>query len=215
MTTGPDGLDRVAVVTMAHGRHEHLRNQMRGLRTQPGLGIYVVVAMDDQGVTALVSREIPPAARVLVRELALAPQQRELPLAAARNLGVGTAIEAGADVVILLDVDCIPAPGLVSRYAEVARAAADSPTPVVLCGEVSYLPAGIDPATLPGEELRALAEPHPARPRLDPGVTEETRRFDLFWSLSFAMTADHWSSVGGFCEQYVGYGARTPTSDSW
>lgn len=208
MTTGPEGLDRVAVVTIAHGRHEHLRNQVRGLCTQPGLGIYVVVAMDDPAVAALISREVPPATTVLVRELASTQGQGELPLAAARNLGVRTAIDAGADVVVLLDVDCIPAPGLVSRYAAAARVAGDRPTPVVLCGEVSYLPPGIDPATLSGDELGAVAEPHPARPRLDPGVIEESRRFDLFWSLSFAMTADHWSSVGGFCEQYVGYGGE-------
>jgi hypothetical protein len=30
----------------------------------------------------------------------------------------------------------------------------------------------------------------------------------LFWSLSFAVTMATWAEVGGFCEQYVGYGGE-------
>ena len=31
---------------------------------------------------------------------------------------------------------------------------------------------------------------------------------DLFWSLSFAASAEAWRQVGGFCEDYVGYGGE-------
>jgi len=31
---------------------------------------------------------------------------------------------------------------------------------------------------------------------------------DLFWSLSFAVSATTWRRIGGFCERYVGYGAE-------
>jgi hypothetical protein len=30
----------------------------------------------------------------------------------------------------------------------------------------------------------------------------------LFWSLSFAVHAALWRELGGFCEQYIGYGAE-------
>jgi hypothetical protein len=36
-------------------------------------------------------------------------------------------------------------------------------------------------------------------------VAEDLR---LFWSLSFALHASDWVSLGGFCEDYVGYGGE-------
>src|SRR5690606_11833725 len=30
----------------------------------------------------------------------------------------------------------------------------------------------------------------------------------LFWSLSFALSRATWQRIGGFCEQYAGYGAE-------
>jgi N-acetylglucosaminyl-diphospho-decaprenol L-rhamnosyltransferase len=30
----------------------------------------------------------------------------------------------------------------------------------------------------------------------------------LFWSLSFAVRPDVWQRIGGFCEQYLGYGGE-------
>jgi len=35
-----------------------------------------------------------------------------------------------------------------------------------------------------------------------------TDRYELFWSLSFALTTQTWESIGGFCEAYNGYGAE-------
>ena len=32
--------------------------------------------------------------------------------------------------------------------------------------------------------------------------------YDLFWSLSFAISASAWVQVGGFCEDYTGYGGE-------
>ena len=59
-----------------------------------------------------------------------------LPLAAARNLGVRTAIDAGADVVVLLDVDCLAGAGLVASYADVVTARPEH----IWSGPVTYLP---------------------------------------------------------------------------
>ena len=50
--------------------------------------------------------------------------------------------------------------------------------------------------------------PHPARPAPVPGQRVRQARPELFWSLSFALSAQAWRRTGGFCEEYVGYGAE-------
>lgn len=185
---------RTAVITIASGRHEHLAAQARALTSSTvAPDLYVVVAMDDAEIPAVV-----PEADVVQ----LGRVGRCLPLAGARNAGAERAMEAGADLLVLLDVDCIPAPELVGRYVAVA-AERDG----VLCGPVGYLP----PAPIgghPPDALRDLAVPHPARPV--PGEDEVLAADDpdLFWSLSFAAPAAAWRAVGGFCEEYHGYGGE-------
>ncbi|MBT1190928.1 glycosyltransferase family 2 protein [Rhodococcoides kroppenstedtii] len=172
-----------AVVTIAAGRHEHMAAQEHGLRSgtyQPD--IRVIVAMGDPDV---------PGATVVL------PVDGALPLARARNAGAERALDAGADVLIFLDVDCVPAPNLVASYTEHVRDG------VVLCGPVTYLPQGADLDRLPD-----LVNPHAARPDPPAGVVEPGANWDLFWSLSFAVTATTWTYLGGFCEDYVGYGGE-------
>lgn len=185
---------RTAVITIAHGRHDHLRGQEAALsRSDRAADQYVVVAMDDPAVSAVV----PQADVVHVGRV-----QGSLPLAAARNAGAERALAGGADLLVLLDVDCLPDPALVGRYAAVAEERDG-----VLSGPVGYLPptppGGHDPAS-----LHAVATPHPARPA--PGEDEvlPARDPDLFWSLSFAAPAATWRAVGGFCEDYYGYGGE-------
>lgn len=172
-----------AVVTIAAGRHDHLRAQEAGLRSgtaQPD--VRVIVAMGDPDV---------PGATVVV------PVDGALPLARARNVGARLALDAGAEVLVFLDVDCIPAPNLVASYTEHVRDG------VVLCGPVTYLPRGADPG-----RLQELVNPHAARPNPPAGQVERGENWDLFWSLSFAVTATTWTELGGFCEDYAGYGGE-------
>ncbi|MBY6367847.1 glycosyltransferase family 2 protein [Rhodococcoides corynebacterioides] len=172
-----------AVVTIAAGRHDHLRAQEAGLRSgtaQPD--VRVIVAMGDPDV---------PGATVVV------PADGALPLARARNVGARLALDAGAEVLVFLDVDCIPAPNLVASYTEHVRDG------VVLCGPVTYLPRGADPG-----RLAELVNPHAARPNPPAGQVERGENWDLFWSLSFAVTATTWTDLGGFCEDYEGYGGE-------
>ena len=87
-----------AVITVAHGRHEHLRRQQESLaRAVPAAEHRVVVAMDDDEIAALVGPD------AVVTPIDAAPP--DLPLAAARNLGARTALDLGADVLVFLDVD--------------------------------------------------------------------------------------------------------------
>lgn len=204
--------ERTAVVTIVHGRHEHLAGQLWGLRRQTRApDVFVAVAMDDPDVPTVVAACAPHNWQVAVPSL---PGTAEgLPLATARNAGAQAATDAGADTLIFLDVDCIPSPGLVQRYADVLappdpaapRAAA---RPTVATGEVSYLPPVRHPSHYRGADVSSLARPHPARPRLRADEVREATDLRLFWSLSFAIRTTDWQQLGGFDEEYVGYGAE-------
>jgi N-acetylglucosaminyl-diphospho-decaprenol L-rhamnosyltransferase len=201
--------NRIGVVTIVSGRHDHLRAQdlsLDGAVRRPD--VRIVVAMDDPSVRAVVDDgPFGPPARAVVVELPCSDDGR-LPLAAARNVGATSAVDAGADLLVFLDVDCLAAPDLLSTYASAwVRVKGQTTRPAILCSAVAYLPplapdrAGYGPADL------AKAEPHPARPVLKPG---HVGRADprLFWSLSFAVAKADWRLSAGFDERYTGYGAE-------
>ena len=189
----------VGVVTIAHGRHEHLRMQHLSLAasTSPA-DAYVVVAMDDPALLEWRSHGGLP-----VQVLTVEADHAGLPLAAARNRGIDAAFATGCDVVIALDVDCLAAPDLVADYHRVVSNAPDT----VWQGPVTYLPPA-PPTGYPLSALDELHDPHPARPRLDRGETRRGASPELFWSLSFALSRSAWIRSGGFCEEYVGYGGE-------
>ncbi|MEI5675671.1 MULTISPECIES: glycosyltransferase family 2 protein [unclassified Nocardioides] len=191
-------MSRVAVVTLAHGRHEHLRGQHRTLAaaTRPP-DDYVVVAMDDP---AIVPTDV---VGLRSRVLHVATDPGGLPLARARNRGARAALDAGADVVVCLDVDCLAGPDLVASYAE--RVLAHPRT--VWQGPVTYLAPPPD-GGYPLADLTALDDPHPGRPAPAPGDVSWDADPDLFWSLSFALSPAAWATAGGFDPEYVGYGAE-------
>jgi GT2 family glycosyltransferase len=197
---------RVAVVTIAHGRHRHLERQHASLAASSVLPeMHVVVAMDD-----VVLERWRPDGPLSTHVLRSPTGRHGLPLAAARNRGFEHAIAAGADVVIGLDVDCLVGPRTVAGYRDAVR---DQPV-VLWSGPVTYLPREARECAL--EDLAELDAPHPARPAPRPGERTLDGNPDLFWSLSFAAHATGWAAVGGFCEEYVGYGAEdTDLGWSW
>ncbi|GIG39396.1 glycosyltransferase family 2 protein [Cellulomonas phragmiteti] len=183
-----------AVLTVCSaGRREHLGHQAVAVRRQHA-DLYVVAwigpgPVDD--VDADVVLRVPPGTA-------------GLPVAAARNAAADEAVRRGADALVLLDADCVPGPGTLDRYAATVAARPDA----VLCGPVSYLPAGVD-VDDPRELARRTA-PHAARP--DPGDGElraaTPEEYDLFWSLSFAVAATRWADGPRFDEGFEGYGAE-------
>ena len=195
-------MTRVGVVTIAHGRHRHLEAQHRSLAAgtrRPDA--YLVVAMDDDTIEGCTHGG-------LIRDAVHVPAGTggELPLAAARNRGVAALRSRGADVVILLDVDCLAGGDLVAAYADVVEQQPER----VWSGPVTYLPPP-PPSGYPDSDPIALArwdDPHPARPAPPPGDLLTAADADLFWSLSFAMSTASWTRAGGFCEDYVGYGGE-------
>ena len=192
---------RVAVITPVAGRHRHLGLQRQGLRrsTLP-VDSHVVVCMGDPDAADVAAGHAGPPVTAIHVEV---PGER-LPLARARNAGAETAIESGADLLVFLDVDCVPAPGMVRRYVQCAG---EDRGPRLLCGPVAYLPPPPD-GGYDLDRLGELADPHPARPW--PAEDQTLRDGDprLFWSLSFAVRPDVWNRIGGFCEQYEGYGGE-------
>lgn len=192
-------MTNTAVITLAHGRHAHLARQHLALhRSVPRPDLYVVVAMDDPEV-ARWRPHLDPVPTVLT-----APRHPGgLPLAAARNLGARSALSAGADLLVFLDVDCLPAEDLVAGYREAVLGDPGR----VWSGPVTYLPpappGGFDPAC-----LADMDAPHPDRPAPPRGVRVPQDEPDLFWALSFAVHRDTWHRIGGFCEDYVGYGGE-------
>ena len=192
-----------AVITIVAGRHDHLLHQQQGLATsRPLPDIYVVVGMNDP--VALQRTEDGPLAGTptLVRT-ELIQGGGPLPLARARNVGAAAALAAGADRLVFLDVDCVPTPGLIHAYSASMDAA---PAPALHCGVVRYLGPEIDVRDI---DLDAPpGEPHPARPQPAAGRFEPSEQWQLFWSLSFAVTADTWRRLGGFHEEYTGYGGE-------
>lgn len=189
----------IAVVTIVRGRREHLAVQQEALRAQPSAHERVVVQMGGPSL----SRTLSGDAVTLVQ---MPGYGVPLPLAAARNAGVAAAT---ADAVLLLDVDCIPSPSLLS-----ACAAALDRVGGLVAGPVGYLPPGATDKSRDPAALAQLAQPHPARPTPRPGELVREHRYELFWSLSFAIRRSDWDCIGGFCEAYTGYGGED-TDFAW
>jgi GT2 family glycosyltransferase len=189
---------RVVIVTVVHGRHDHLRGQRSALgnsTVRPDQ--HVVVAVDDPGApNAVAPAEVP------TRICPISTGGSALPIATARNRGAREAIECGAELIVFLDVDCLPSPALVERYVHAAEFLPEA----LLSGPVAYL----DPPPPGGYDLHALAgtPAHPARPVPPDDAVVRGADHRLFWSLSFAVTAPTWQRLGGFCERYTGYGAE-------
>jgi N-terminal domain of galactosyltransferase len=125
----------------------------------------------------------------------------ELPLARARNK---LAAAARGDILVFLDVDCVPSRSLLATYA-----ATLADQDALGIGEVHYLPGGFRGDGAPEAALHRAAAPHPGRVDLFParGAARVDNRHELFWSLSFAVRrATFRRRIGGFDEAYRGYG---------
>lgn len=191
---------RTAVITTVHGRGAHLQRQLEGLaRSTLMPDTHVVVALGDPAVAETVAAVGAPAIVVDC------PAPPPLPIGSARNLGAQTAQEHGAELLIFLDVDCIPGATLIERYLDVARRPEHASA--LLCGPVTYLqPPG--PGGYVIAQLCAHPDPHPARPAPQDGTVLDTVDYSLFWSLSFAVNCGVWQEIGGFCARYRGYGGE-------
>jgi GT2 family glycosyltransferase len=183
----------VSVLTLVRGRAAHLAMLIEGLNRQTQPPDELVIAYMQSYPAACL-----PEARFPVRTLFVTGDP--MPLAAARNRA---AEAASGDLLLFLDVDCVPAPDLVARYAAVA-AARDG----VLLGEVLYLPAGALDDGLDYDRLDRLGRRHPAKPAIGGDEVRDEPDHGELWGLSFALPATVWAQVGGMDESFTGYGAE-------
>lgn len=181
----------VTVVTLSDaGRLTHVIRQAAAL--PPGVR-HLVVALGDAEALA---HDLPGSEVIALGEFSLA---------SARNLGGDVAAKSDPDgqgMIVFLDADCLPGPDLIDRY----RLALDANPDAVVAGPVTYLADGDIRTTRPA--------PHPARPNPPAGslLLADDRGYELFWSLSFALTSATWRGLrhafGGFDKGYTGYGAE-------
>jgi GT2 family glycosyltransferase len=187
----------ISVLTPVRDRVDHLAGLVDGLNR-------AVVGADFELVIGRMGGEDPSAALRRARGFearAIPIAGDELPLSSARNQLAAAA--AGA-LLVYLDVDCVPSPGLLAAYAT-ALTAHDA----LALGETRYLPKGFRADGASEMALRRAALPHPERINLfpAPGVTRLDRRHELFWSLNFAIRRITFERrIGGFDENYRGYG---------
>lgn len=183
-----------SVLTLVRGRADRLRNLMAALARQSVRPRELVIAwMQPDRASDLPDPGCP------VRHLHVAGEP--MPLAAARNRA---AEAATGELLIFLDVDCIPSSTLVEAYRHSATQAAG-----LFLGEVLYLPPGLDSGTASDEPaLARLGRTHPARPEIPSEGLRRERDSGQLWGLSFALPARSWRAVGGMDEAYLGYGGE-------
>lgn len=181
----------VSVLTIVRNRSAHLAQLIEGLRRSDRRpDELIVVDMSDEPVTVG-----PTGFPVLIERF----ETDGLPLAAARNRAASLAKH---DMLVFLDVDCIPLGDCVGLLAETL-----TEHDGLLCADIRYL--GPDDARGSWEETDLLkhGRPHPVRAFPARGVREETNA-GLFWSLAFALRRSTFAALGGFDEGFTGYGAE-------
>lgn len=183
---------RLSVCTLAHGREGHLTNLVKGLQASDQQPDELVIAVMQ------LERYTLPETTFPVRQIMLGGNS--IPLAKARNTA---ACEAKGEKLVFLDVDCIPAPKLISDYDR-----ALSHLDGVLMGEVGYLPKGATDRGVDSDHFEDLAVKHSERPGPPESPWRRCEDYRCFWSLNFAMTRSAFNQVGGFDERYVGYGGE-------
>ncbi len=182
----------VSVCTLAHGRAAHLVNLVTGLSASqhPIEELVIAVLQDD--------RYDLPAAPFSIRQIVLGSEG--LCLARARNIA---ASEARGDLLVFLDVDCIPHPRLVADYISAGEGHRG-----ILMGEVGYLPRGATDGGVDFASFDALAVRHSERPGPPAETVARCRDYRCFWSLNFAMNRQDFALSGGFDESFTGYGGE-------
>lgn len=181
----------LSVLTLAKGRAGHLANLIEGLRRGERAPDELIVINMGSERTELPSAYFPIRMERIAGEA--------LPLAAARNRAAAL---ARYDRLLFLDVDCIPAAGLVAAMS-IALTSQDA----LICPEVLYLGPDDARGAWREDDLIRCGSPHPARPFPKHGFAVQSNA-GLFWSLAFGIRRDRFAILGGFDETFIGYGAE-------
>lgn len=179
-------MNTVSVITIVKNRTSALSNLIRGLSEGSLLvGELIIVFMNES------PHQLPESPfDVTVIELT---DNEEIPLAKARNAGANA---AKFEKLVFLDVDCIPEKNLVQQYT----CAIDNEH--LYSGSIRYLPKNAMEHPQLFEQLKQLSLPDPVRNNI------QNLPYELFWSLNFGCSKSTFKKIGGFNEDYKGYGAE-------
>ncbi len=197
-------VSKLSVLTITRDRSHHLKNLLEGLARSSRLPDECVVVHMNEPAEPL--GDWPFACHHFRYD----SSETTLPLAQSRNFA---ARRATGDLLLFLDVDCIPGAALVKAYEE---ACVRSPVAITM-GAVQYLQKTIHINWKDDETdsfLKSQSQPNPKRDisSLTQGILETN--YGLFWSLSFALHRSVFAQLGGFSESYPGYGAED-TDFAW
>ena len=193
-------MSKLSVLTLTRNRTEHLQNLLKGLSLSSRLPDECIVVHMNEPAQALGDWPFP------CHHLTYQNAEIPLPLPGARN---AAAEKASGDLLLFLDVDCIPAKEMVAEYE---KACEQMPNAIAM-GNVHYLPEKIA-ADWTEESLKAQSDPHPNRDITGVTPLAKEENYGLFWSLSFALSRSLFNQLGGFSECYPGYGAED-TDFAW
>ena len=186
-------MTRISALTIASGRAAHLANLILGLQAQTRRPDELVIAvMQQNDYPDLPQTDFP------IRQLRVSGD--ELSLALARNVAADAAT---GDILLFIDVDCIPEPRFVQDYLDRMQGQRG-----LFMGEVLYLPGGATRDGLDFDRFASLAVRHSDRaapPETDLAPCPDYR---CFWSLNFAMHRQCWQDSPRFDTSYRGYGGE-------
>ncbi|MGB3151279.1 MAG: glycosyltransferase [Maribacter sp.] len=184
-------MNNSSVVITHYNRELNLRNTLIGLNKQSVPPAEVIVVNLGSDIDLPKNLDYPIALMTYPEEWTL------MPIAAARNLGAKYADNKNF---IFLDVDCIPSEG----FYQTMEADLNSTNGLVM-GLPRYM-LGKTVDCLPWDMLLSRSVLHPARPKVC-SLRKETC-YELFWSLCFGISKTSYERIGGFDENFVGYGGE-------
>lgn len=187
-------MNGISVCTIYAKRKLHLQNLVRGLLfSKLSPDELVIVCMNDR---------LPklPKTSFKIKTATISTDDNLLPLAAARNKAA--AIATG-EKLIFLDVDCICDRDLVSifNYHLIRENA-------LYQGAVRYLRSGWQKNNWTQETLQQQSSPNKLQGVEVIGKNQASHSYELFWSLCFGVRKKTFYKIGGFDENYVGYGGE-------
>ncbi len=182
--------NRISAIIIFSGRLGHLKNVLKGIEmgtTLPDELILVEMAN---------SKSSLPEFDINIKHCVLSDFEADkLPLGRARNYG---AQQATFEILAFLDVDCIPSEDYFCKIKN------DSLSDKALyMARPLYL---INMVNMKGFDVLKDALEHPIRPIYT--KTFQIDDYGQFWSLCFYMNANLFFEIGGFDEDYNGYGAE-------
>lgn len=182
-----------SILTLNKNRTNHLKALISGLNLSTIKPTELVIVEMSDSPVKFTSPCFPIKTIIIDGE--------NLPLAKARNTA---AQNASTEKLLFLDVDCIPSSNFVQYMSETL----DKYNEIISC-EVLYLPKNAINYDSKFTELnlQKLGMKHPHRDFPTKGLKASTNP-GLFWSLAFAINKNIFNKIGGFSEEFIGYGGE-------